>query len=151
MGDKISLSELYPLIAEGLSAGGTYRFYPKGKSMLPLICENEDSVVFSSLKDLKKGDIVLYRRNSGAFVIHRIVKVGETLSMCGDNQFVIEKGILPGQVLAAISTVYKKDRPLNLNSLGYRLYVFLLPLRRLFLRGLAHIKSACYKILKKWC
>ena len=151
MGDKISLAELYPLIAEGLSSGGTYRFYPKGRSMLPLICENKDSVVLSPVKDLKKGDIVLYRRTNGMFVIHRIIDISDTFSMCGDNQFCLEKGILPAQILATISTIYKKERPIKFNSFGYRLYVFLLPLRRLFLRGLARAKALSYKIFKKWC
>ncbi len=148
MSEDLKLKELYPLIAEGIKAGGTYRFYPKGKSMLPLIKEGADSVVLSKVSCLKKGDIVLYRRENGMFVIHRIVKMSNTLSMCGDNQFYIEKGILKEQVLAKVTAIYKKDSLLSLDSFNYRFYSFLLPLRRFFLRGIFLIKRLFHKIFK---
>ena len=148
MGDKISLVELYPLIAEGLSKGGTYRFYPKGRSMLPLIREEKDSVVFSKADSISKGDIVLYRRKNGMFVIHRIVDVSETLTMCGDNQFVFEKDILPSQVLAKVSLIYKKDKPLSLDSKRYLCYVKLLPIRRFSLKSICYAKIMARKLFK---
>ena len=144
----LSLAELYPLIAEGLSAGGTYRFYPKGKSMLPLLKEGADSVVLSSVNSLKVGDIVLYRRKDGTFVIHRIVKMSNTLSMCGDNQFVIEKGVLTEQVLAKVTAIYKKDTLLSLDSFNYRFYSFLLPLRRFKLKSILFAKKIFRKVFK---
>lgn len=144
----LSLAELYPLIAEGIRAGGTYRFYPKGKSMLPLIQEGADSVVLSSVNSLKVGDIVLYRRKDGTFVIHRIVKDSKSLSMCGDNQFVVEKGILREQVLAKVTAIYKKDTLLSLDSFNYRFYVFFLPLRRFELKSILFIKKTLRKIFK---
>ena len=144
----LSLAKLYPLIAEGIKAGGTYRFYPKGKSMLPLIKEGVDSVVLSSVGSLKVGDIVLYKRKDGTFVIHRIVKNSKTLSMCGDNQFVIEKGILKEQVLAKVTAIYKKDAILSLDSFNYRFYTFFLPLRRLKLKLILFIKRVLHKIFK---
>lgn len=148
MGDKISLAELYPLIAEGLSSGGTYRFYPKGRSMLPLICENKDSVVLSPVKDLKKGDIVLYRRTNGMFVIHRIIDISDTFSMCGDNQFRLEHGILPNQILAKVSAIYKKENLMSFDNKKYLCYVKILPIRRFSLKATYYAKIATRKLFK---
>ena len=148
MSEDFNLSELYPLIAEGIKAGGTYRFYPKGKSMLPLIKEGADSVVLSSVDKIAEGDIVLYKRQNGMFVIHRVVKISDTVSMCGDNQFYIEKDILIEQILAKVSAIYKKDRLVKLDSQGYNFYVKMLPLRRFWLKNLCRAKNMFKKIQK---
>ena len=148
MGKDFSLAELYPLIAEGIKSGGTYRFYPKGVSMLPLLKEDKDSVVLSSVSDLKKGDIVLYRRENGMFVIHRIVKIADSFTMCGDNQFLLEKGINKDQILAKVSSVYKGDKLLSFDSKSYRFYVKMLPLRRFMLKNLFRSKRIIKKLLK---
>ena len=148
MSEDFNLAELYPLIAEGIKAGGTYRFYPKGVSMLPLLVEGVDSVVLSSPLNLKKDDIVLYRRDNGMFVIHRITKIADTISMCGDNQFYIEKDILIEQILAKVSAIYKKDRLVKLDSTGYNFYVKMLPLRRFWLKNLFRARNMVKKIFK---
>jgi len=148
MNENLKLAELYPLIAEGLAAGGTYRYYSKGKSMLPLIREGEDSVVLSSSQDFKKGDIVLYRRQNGMFVIHRIVKISDTISMCGDNQFRLENGILPSQILAKIEAIYKNEKLLTFDNKKYISYVWLLPIRRFFLKTIYYMKVAFRKVFK---
>ena len=148
MNAEFNLAELYPLIAEGIKAGGTYRFYPKGKSMLPLLKEGADSVVLSSADTLAEGDVVLYKRQNGMFVIHRIIKISDTISMCGDNQFYIEKDILKEQVLAKVSAIYKKERLVKLDSKKYAFYVKALPLRRFWLKNLFRINNMFRKIFK---
>lgn len=148
MDKGLSLKELYPLIAEGLSAGGTYRFYPKGTSMLPLLIEGKDSIILSSVCDLKKGDIVLYRRENGMFVIHRIVKFADTFTMCGDGQFVLEKGIKKKQILAKVTAIYKGEKFLTFDNKSYLFYVKCLPLRRFMLKTVYLIKRTIKRFLK---
>lgn len=148
MDKGLSLKELYPLIAEGLSAGGTYRFYPKGTSMLPLLTEGKDSIILSSVCDLEKGDIVLYRRENGMFVIHRIVKVSDTFTMCGDGQFVLEKGIKESQILAKVTAIYKGEKLLTFDNKSYLFYVKCLPLRRFWLKAVYLIKRTIKRFLK---
>lgn len=145
MSEDLKLKELYPLIAEGIKSGSTYRFYPKGKSMLPLIKEGTDSVILSSVADLKKGDIVLYRRENGMFVIHRIIMCDNTFTMCGDNQCTLEKGIKEDQILAKVTAIYKKEKLLNLDNKSYLFYVKCLALRRFIIKTVYRTK----RLIKK--
>ena len=69
------IEEMYPLISEIISSGGSFRIFPKGISMLPTIKQGEDSVELAAPKKLRKYDIVLYKRPNGQFVIHRIMKI----------------------------------------------------------------------------
>ena len=67
------LADAIEVIEEILNAGGEFRMYPKGTSMLPLIVQGRDSVVLkkrieSPQSPLKKNDIAFYRRSNGQFV-----------------------------------------------------------------------------------
>ena len=66
-----------------------------GNSMAPFLIHQRDTVYLSRLqKPLKKGDVVLYLRDNGSYVLHRIVQINnDQYSMIGDGQFHIEKGI----------------------------------------------------------
>ncbi len=105
-----SMKEIFPLIEQGIKNGGKYRFYPRGTSMLPLIREGKDSVVFTEVGKIKKFDIVLYIRDNGDYVLHRVIRVRDGVyDMCGDNQCIIERGIRKDQIKAAVTGVYRGD------------------------------------------
>ena len=61
-----------------------------GDSMLPLIKQGRDVIVIEKIsKQLKRLDIPLYKRESGQYVLHRILKCKKDgYVMCGDNRFV---------------------------------------------------------------
>ena len=127
MNNEFYLADTIDLIEEVLASGGEFRMYPRGTSMLPLIVQGEDSVVLRrSDKPLKRLDIAFYRRDSGQFVLHRIVKVNKKgiYTMCGDNQLVLEPGIRPDQIIGYVSDIYKKDVRLDRRSLKNRIYLF---------------------------
>lgn len=87
------LKEWIPLIEESLKQGKTVRFAPRGISMLPMLRQGIDCVILSPLPEkLKKYDLPLYQREDGKYILHRIVKVGETYTCIGDNQFEMEPG-----------------------------------------------------------
>ena len=56
---------------------------------------------------MKIGDIPLYRRNDGAFVLHRVVGIKENgeYIMCGDNQFLLEFGITDKNIIGVARTL----------------------------------------------
>ena len=82
-----SMKEIFPLIEEGIKNGGKYRFYPKGVSMLPLLREGIDSVILSLPEKIEKYDMVLYQRDDGQYVLHRVVDIKDgKYDFCGDNQ-----------------------------------------------------------------
>ncbi|MBQ8907237.1 MAG: S24/S26 family peptidase [Clostridia bacterium] len=152
--EKITLADLLPLIEEVIGKGKAFRLFPMGRSMLPLLKEGRDSVmlVAPSLKKWEKGDMLLYRRTDGAFVLHRVVAVAAdgSLTMRGDSQYYDEKGVLPSQVIALVCGFYQKGHYRDCDSsLPYRFYLWRravsYPFRRFFVRAAAHIRRRCRK------
>ena len=121
---ELRLEQLLPLIQEQLNAGKSVRFSPRGISMLPMLRQGMDSVVLSPLPSkLKKYDLPLYRRENGQFVLHRIVKAGETYTCVGDNQFALEKGVEHSQIIGVCTAVQRKGKPnKSINSPLWRVY-----------------------------
>ena len=117
------LNDMEPVIRKVLSGGGTFCFYPKGTSMEPMIHQGQDQVVLKPLpKKLKKYQMILYKRENGAFVLHRIVKVNkDSYAMRGDNQFVLEPGILRDQMIGIVGKIITPEAEIDVESFGYRL------------------------------
>lgn len=118
---KLKMEELVPLIIEVISSGSSFKLYPNGQSMLPTIVAGEDSVELSALPSvLKKYDIVLYKRDNGQYVLHRIVRVGkDCFDMCGDNQIDIEKNVLKKDIIAYASAIYKREKCISTDSKAF--------------------------------
>ena len=117
------MDQLMPLIKEELSAGRSVRFSPSGVSMLPMLKEGRDSVVLSPLPDkLKKYDLPLYRRADGKYILHRIIKTGDTYTCIGDNQFYKEHGLHRNQMIAVVTSYSRKGKEISTESFRYRAY-----------------------------
>lgn len=120
---SVSLEEMMPLILERLAAGENVQFTPRGTSMRPMIYGGRDHVVLSPVTGkLKKYDIPLYKRDDGHYVLHRIVKVGETYTMVGDNQYQREPGIRPDQILAVVTAFVRDGKRYSVTNPAYRVY-----------------------------
>lgn len=122
---QVPLKQLLPIIEEQMSAGGLVTFSPRGISMLPLIREGKDSVTLCRPpKRLKKYDLPLYRRDSGQFVLHRVVAVKKdgTYTMCGDNQWVLEHGIRQDQIIAVVSSLHRDGKDISIDTPEYMRY-----------------------------
>ena len=119
----VALEQLMPLFKEQLARGQSVRFYPKGVSMLPMLRQGIDSVVLSPLPTkLRKYDIPLYQRDDGHYVLHRIVKVGKTITCVGDNQFPLEHGLRPDQMIGIVTAFYRGEKRHSITEFGYKLY-----------------------------
>ena len=86
-----------------------------GSSMTPFLVHGRDTVYLSKVAHpLKKGDMILYRRDNGAYILHRIYRVdGETYTLIGDAQTQLEPGVRQDQVLAVVNAVCRKGRILH--------------------------------------
>ena len=147
---KVNMNELVPLIKEVIARGTSFRMYPNGRSMLPTIVAGKDSVDLSLPVGLKKYDIVLYSRDNGQYVLHRIVKVhGEYFDMCGDAQHCIEKNVHSDNVIALVSAVYKGDKCIKRNSKSFILYAYFLYKQKAIKRMGLKLKSVYKRILKR--
>lgn len=149
---KVSFEELFPLIKQKIDEESEISFCAFGTSMLPFIHDGSDLVTLGPIRSpLKKNDIVFYRRANGQFVLHRIVKVKDTntLLLCGDNQFVIEKDIHPQQIIARLVRLERDGRAISLSSPQAILWSCHLPIRRLALRIRSSLAIRCKRIFKK--
>lgn len=134
-----SLSEYADTICEVLESGGEFRIYPSGTSMLPLLRQGKDSVSLSKPSGyLKKNDIAFYRRDNGAYILHRVIKSENGVyTMCGDNQIDIEENINHNSVIGVVTRLFRNDKPFDMNGIGYRFYLFIwrsFLIRRIYLK-----------------
>lgn len=106
-----------------------------GDSMYPLIKPRDLLVIKKVTAPLKKNDIPLYKRDSGQYVLHRIVKIknGE-YCICGDNRAFIERGITDRHIIGVLTDIVREGRTIPVNSPEFKSYVKLLPLRRSIIR-----------------
>ena len=97
-----------------------------GTSMLPLLKEGRDLVELESCSQerLKKGDVVLYKKNDGTLVLHRIIKTenGEFFTVLGDHQFKNAERVNKNQIIAVACGFFIKGRYVNEKTRWYRLY-----------------------------
>lgn len=125
------LAQLLPYMQEQFAQGKSVQIRPGGISMLPMLHPGRDVVELSPLPEkLKKNDLPLYRRKDGSFVLHRIVKVGETYTCVGDNQQNKEPGICREQMVALTTAFVRNGHRYSVDHPGYRLYCLILPVFR---------------------
>jgi len=124
----VSMSEFSPLINELILMGKDVKFLIVGNSMYPILRNNFDSVLLSKPKEelIKKYAVILYKRESGQHVVHRIMKVrGDVLYLCGDNQMTIEYPIYKNQVVSVVSGIFRGEKFIPVTNFWYKAYSFL--------------------------
>ena len=118
-----------------------------GGSMSPFLVHGRDTVYLSKIsKPLKKGDMVLYRRAGGSYVLHRIFKVEDgSYTMVGDAQTYLEPGIRPDQICAIVTAAYRKDKLLQKGSFWWDffeiIWIRMVPLRPALKKMYSFIKQ----------
>lgn len=146
----VHLDDMMPLILKRLNDGHSVTFSPRGVSMLPMLREGKDTVTLSPLPErLKKYDLPLYRRENGQYVLHRIVKVGESYTCIGDNQFRAEPGIKREQMIAVVTAFTRGKKQYSVNGMGYRLYCRFWHYSRFARRVVRGVKNRLKRILKR--
>lgn len=92
--------------------------------MMPLLRNRRDTVkVVPANEILKKYDLPLYKRPTGEYVLHRIIKVKNGYYViCGDNRFNKEK--VPFEWIVGVTeTIYRDDEEISVQSTEYLNYV----------------------------
>lgn len=102
---------------------GCYVSTVHGYSMYPLLKNHTDTVYLKKIQVTpKKYDVVLFRRNTGNLVLHRIVKVNESsFTVCGDGEK-IKENIDKSQIIAVMSEYVRNDKKHSTKSFGYIVY-----------------------------
>lgn len=131
----LSPEELIPPLLELLEEADCVPLVISGNSMGPFLAHGRDTVYLSRVdQPLKRGDMILYRRDSGQYVLHRIYQTGSGIyTLVGDAQTQLEPGIRLEQVLARVCMVRRKGRLLKHGSLCWKFFehvwIRLVPLR----------------------
>lgn len=97
----------------------------KGTSMLPMLKTGRDRVeIYSTNERLKRGDIALYKRADGTYVLHRVMRVeNDSYVFCGDNHYFLEYGVKDCQILGVMRGYYKGEKHILLDkSFCYFIY-----------------------------
>ena len=106
-----------------------------GNSMSPFLIHGRDTIYLSRLTcPVKRGDVLLYQRDSGAYILHRVYKIeGDSFTMVGDAQTELEPGIRPEQVIAIMSSAERKGKKQAPGSFWWeffeKVWIRMVPLR----------------------
>lgn len=137
--DTALLMEQYRALLETVDA---LPLQVTGSSMTPFLAPERDSVLLRKPGErLHRGDIALYQRDDGAYVMHRVYRCesGGSYSMLGDAQQQVEHGIRRGQVIAVVCAAQRKGKEQKPGCFWWeffaRVWVRIVPLRPA-LRGL---------------
>lgn len=118
-----------------------------GNSMSPFLAHGRDTVYLSKVtKPLKRGDMILYRRTNGRYILHRIVKVeSDSFCLVGDAQNYVESGIRQDQVLARVSWVRRKGKIQKPGCFWWeffeKVWIRLVPLRPVLMKGYSLLRG----------
>ena len=123
-----------------LNRDGRLVYTNVGDSMLPLIRQGSDLLVIEKPTGrLKRLDVPLYRRDSGQYVLHRVLKVYKNdYVLCGDNRWSLERGITDRHIIGVLTAIIRDRKELRMSDWRCRLYAHLwcdfFPIRVILLR-----------------
>ena len=120
----IPMESLLPLLQLQMDNGTKAPLCVTGTSMLPMLTPQRDTVYLEKCTQaLKSGDVILYRRATGEFILHRIISAKEPLVCCGDNQWRSER-VARDQVIARVTEFKRNHIHRSIDYGWYRVYVF---------------------------
>lgn len=146
------MTEQYSSYAQELRAGRPVIAQTVGDSMQPLLYQGQTQIVLLPLSGpLKRGDLPLYQRPNGKYVLHRVVQVKDGAYYTrGDNRYGREQ-VEPDWMLGVVSEIVRGGKTVRVTDFGYRCYVWFwlatYPLRYVVHqpgRALWHVKHALH-------
>lgn len=137
---------------EELNRRGRIVFTNVGKSMMPLLRQGRDLMVIEKKgpERYRKYDAVLFKRDNGQYVLHRILEVREKdYLIVGDNCYQKEY-VDDSHILGILKEVVRDGKTISVEDTGYQRYVRLwcgcFPLRAGLLRARHTVGKALRKI-----
>ncbi|MFG6329514.1 MAG: S24/S26 family peptidase [Lachnospiraceae bacterium] len=135
-----------------LAEGNVLRIKPDGYSMYPMFVPGRDEAVIRSKgrAGARRGDVVLYRRNNGMLVLHRMHHKGKDgVYMVGDNQVKTEGPLNERQVIGILDGFIRNGKYISADNILYKalssIWLFMRPFRRPFQLAAAWIKKKIFK------
>lgn len=120
-----SMEHIVQLAMPMLESGKSVKFTVVGNSMYPIFRSDVEKVMVVKAEKVKKYDVILYRRDDGSYVLHRVVGKGKLgFKLCGDNQTLIEYPVKRENVIAVMTSFERNGREISRNNIWYVLYSF---------------------------
>lgn len=139
-----------------LEQGQSIQIKPQGYSMYPMFIPGRDEAVLQRADPakLKRGDVVLYRRDGGILVLHRICKKKKNaFYMVGDNQREVEGPLREDQMKGVLTSFLRNGKHISVRHpiyiLASSVWLFLRPVRPVFTKTVAAVKRFVKRLLKK--
>lgn len=127
---------LLPAVVRLLEEGESVTLKVKGKSMLPFIVGERDSVVLqaATVSELMIGDIVLAKLNDSRYVLHRIIGLDRGyISLMGDGNRHGRETCRGEAIVGQVIRIIKKERVIDCTTFVHRrkvaIWKALLPIR----------------------
>ncbi len=121
----VSMQEIGPLIDQFVDTKKQVIITVTGDSMSPFLKSKRDKAILSPVCEKpQKNDVVLYLRDNGTYVLHRIFKIkNNEYVMLGDAQVYCEKGITDRHIKAVATAFVRNGKQFDRHSFLYLCYV----------------------------
>ncbi len=131
----VANSVIMDRVVEAISNGQDITIPTKGRSMLPFIVGERDTVTLGEAKDIAVGDIVVARYGENHFVLHRVIIVdNDDVTLMGDGNIRGVEHIKRKDIIAKVKFIDRKGKTIVCDSKRHQrqalLWRKLLPIRR---------------------
>lgn len=132
----VDTNEYVTVLRELAGEGRVVSMLVVGSSMSPFLCHKRDYIYFTKPdRELRRGDMVFYQRDTGQYVMHRIYKrKKDDYYMVGDAQTQIEGPLRGDQIFARIIKVKRKGRIIEPGNFWWEFFehvwIRIIPLRK---------------------
>ncbi len=123
-----------------ISEKGQLIYTNVGDSMYPLIQPRDLLVIKKLSRPIRRFDVPLYKRDSGQYVLHRVMKIKKDGSyvMCGDNRSLLECGITDRHIIGILTDIIRNGQTIPVT----------IPKRTLWFRSVRY-RKAVFRLKKK--
>lgn len=132
----VDTNEYVTVLRELAGEGRVVSMLVVGSSMSPFLCHKRDYIYFTKPdRELRRGDMVFYQRDTGQYVMHRVYKrKKDDYYMVGDAQTQIEGPLRRDQIFARIIKVKRKGRIIEPGNFWWEFFehvwIRIIPLRK---------------------
>ena len=133
---RVDTNAYVTVLRELCEQGKEVSIIVSGDSMSPFLRNERDSILFKKPdRELRRGDMVFYQRESGQYIMHRIWKIKpEGYYMVGDSQREIEGPLKREQIFALIIKAQRKGKWIQAGDFWWEFFehvwIRIVPLRR---------------------
>ena len=138
-------------IEEQLQQEGYVLTLSVGISMRPMLTQRTEQLLIEKLtSEPKTNDVVLFRRRSGQYVLHRVIRKTDMHYLIrGDNCYGTEK-VQAERIIGILKGFYRGDKYIDCDTnKGYKAYVVLIRLSYWFRFAVYHSLRLLRRAIKK--